>query len=466
MVTIAWEPDAWAEQNFAGCELGDRRRNKRLVKLASQMVARPDESTPDQTEVWGDTKAAYRLMNEEDVTPAAIRAQHCEQTRQTCQPGDAKLIISDTTELDYTSLKETTGLGPIGNGKGRGFFAHSAIMVDAETQVMNGLAAQEFFYRKDPEPGPKPAKNTTRCSPDRESAVWGRVIEAAGTPPAGVSWIHVCDRGADDIEVYHRAIHQGCGFVIRASRMNRIVHTLDGRKLSLANFLNELPPQGERTIDVPAKGKHPARKACLTLRYGEARLPWPKRPTPWLKQLGDQGPLTVRIVELIELNPPKGCTPIRWVLYTTKNVTSVELANQVIKAYEFRWTVEDFHKGWKTGCGVEIRQYTTAEALERIAALTAIVAVRLLQIRTAAKETPEKPAEEVAPIEWVLMLRALRKIPATKPFTIRDFVRHLAGLGGFLMRKRDGEPGWITLWRGTEKLLLCIRGAHIQKRYG
>ena len=34
----------------------------------------------------------------------------------------------------------------------------------------------------------------------------------------------------------------------------------------------------------------------------------------------------------------------------------------------------------------------------------------------------------------------------------------LALLGGFLMRTGDGEPGWITLWRGTEKLLAAIRG--------
>jgi len=26
------------------------------------------------------------------------------------------------------------------------------------------------------------------------------------------------------------------------------------------------------------------------------------------------------------------------------------------------------------------------------------------------------------------------------------------------MRKRDGNPGWLTLWRGLDKLLLAIRG--------
>jgi hypothetical protein len=38
----------------------------------------------------------------------------------------------------------------------------------------------------------------------------------------------------------------------------------------------------------------------------------------------------------------------------------------------------------------------------------------------------------------------------------------LGGLGGHLGRKRDGHPGWITLWRGLEKLLLILRGMEIR----
>ena len=54
MAAILWEPEAWAELEFGECELGDIRRNKRMIKLAVQTAARPDEGTPDQTETWGD----------------------------------------------------------------------------------------------------------------------------------------------------------------------------------------------------------------------------------------------------------------------------------------------------------------------------------------------------------------------------------------------------------------------------
>ena len=36
-----------------------------------------------------------------------------------------------------------------------------------------------------------------------------------------------------------------------------------------------------------------------------------------------------------------------------------------------------------------------------------------------------------------------------------------AKLGGFLGRKGDGEPGWITIWRGWEKLHMLVRGAEL-----
>ena len=186
--------------------------------------------------------------------------------------------------------------------------------------------------------------------------------------------------------------------------------------------------------------------------------------TPWLREHRPSGPLRLRVVELREVSPPQGATPVRWVLYTTANVADVASANRVIGHYEQRPTIEDYHKCWKTGCRVESRQYATAERLERVAGLLSVVAVRLLQLRTAARETPDAPAEDIAPRAWIEMLRTVRKLPAAKLVTIRDFVRQLAGLGGHLLRKGDGEPGWITLWRGYEKLQRLLRGADARGR--
>ncbi len=463
MAAIVWDPQIWAEREFGECELGDRRRNKRLVKMAVQISARPDGTTPDQFETWGDLKAAYRLFDTEDVSFQAIVGPHCRHTRESCIPGDVKLILNDTTELDYSSHRQTQGLGPIGNGGGRGFFVHSGLMVDATTGRIDGMAGQEIFYRP-PVGSKRAAKNTRRRDPDRESAVWGRLMDRISAPPQGVKWVHVCDRGADDYEVFLRAIHHGCGFVIRAARLNRRVETLEGCEQSLAEFIDSLPAQGERDVKVNATSKQPARTARVTLRFGQVAVPVPKVVTPWIKEHLPESPLMLRVVELREHSPPKGCVPVRWVLYTTETASDEGEANWVIGAYEQRPTIEDYHKCYKTGCHVENRQYETAQRLERVAGLLSVVAVRLMQMRTAARETPDRPAEELAPRSWINMLRAVRHIPASRPLTIRDFVRQLAGLGGHMLRKCDGEPGWITLWRGYEKLQLLLRGARAARR--
>ena len=143
-------------------------------------------------------------------------------------------------------------------------------------------------------------------------------------------------------------------------------------------------------------------------------------------------------------------------LWTSLPAGSFEAAWEVLDYYERRWLIEEFHKALKTGCRLEQRQYAAAHRLEAVAGLTSVLAVRLVQLKTLARAQPDLPAEQVVPRQWLLMLRALRQRPQIQ--TLRDFFHHLAGLGGFLLRRRDGDPGWLTLWRGLDKLLLALRG--------
>lgn len=464
MSAVLLEPQAWAAQQFGSCALGDQRRTQRLVKLATQAAARPDGSTPDQTETWADCKAAYRLFDQADVTFAAIIEPHCRQTRAEGEPGSVKLILNDTTQIQIPVRRTVRGLGPTGNGRGQGFFLHSGLMVDAPSGRIEGLAGQRTFYRPAKRPRGLRAKDTHRRSGQSESRIWGELIEAIGSPPADVHWIHVCDRGADDFEVFCRALRQNCGFVIRAGRLNRGIHTPEGQSVPLRDYLDRLPAQGVREIQVGATKKAPARTARVELRFGPLRMPRPRALTPWLRQHAPAEPLPLWVVELREVAPPRGVAAVRWVLYTPAEVASAAQAETVIGHYEQRPTIEDYHKALKTGCRVEHRQYQTAERLERVTGLLSVLAVRLLQLKTAARQTPDRPAREIAPARWIAMLQRVRRQPPDCEITIHQFVRALAGLGGHLGRKRDGEPGWITLWRGFEKLHLLLRGAEAARQ--
>ena len=439
----------WAEENFGGCELGDARRTRRAVKVAQDMAEHPDGSSPAQAEGWSDLKAMYRLFDAEDVTFAALAEPHWRQTRSRAR--GTVLLIGDTMETDFGIHRSVSGLGPTGDGYGLGFFIHSSMMVGAETGEIIGLAGQELFYRQ---PAPEGENSYQAMQRPRESEVWGRVIDLVGQPAEGVQYIHVLDRGADNLDVFCHCRQQRSDWVIRAAQLHRNVKDEDGNSTSLRELLDKQPACGSYEVKVPASDKHPARKARLEVRFAQATVRCQKRQTPYQRSIGFKE-ITQWVVEAREIHPPKGVEPLCWVLWTSLPVNSFADACRVIGYYEKRWLIEEFHKAIKTGCRLEARQYMEAHRLEAVAGMTCVLAVRLVQLKTIAKTQPDLPAARVVPRIWIKVLSALRNKPIV---TVRDFFRHLAGLGGFLMRKRDGDPGWITLWRGLDKLILAVRG--------
>jgi len=56
---------------------------------------------------------------------------------------------------------------------------------------------------------------------------------------------------------------------------------------------------------------------------------------------------------------------------------------------------------------------------------------------------------------WVRVLSIWRHQEVC-PLMLAEFTLALGRLGGHLNRKSDGLPGWITLWRGWERLHTMI----------
>jgi Transposase Tn5 dimerisation domain len=125
--------------------------------------------------------------------------------------------------------------------------------------------------------------------------------------------------------------------------------------------------------------------------------------------------------------------------------------------------VEIDHDVEKNGCSEEQRRFETAERMETAVAVLAVVAVRVLQLRLALDAQPEAPAEQVASAAEVGVLRRWLH-HAQKRFTVADFVRAVARLGGFLGRTGDGPPGVRSLWRGYQRLQDRVLGFHLHDR--
>ncbi len=195
------DPVAWVRQTFASVKLGDKRREKRLLVLAREMVQAPEKSLPKQLHNhWAPLKAAYRLFESSAVSFGALSAPHWQQTQEEAkQQEGVVLMVQDTTELDYGYESATQGLGPIGNGTHVGFFLQTVLAVRAANREVLGIAAQEPFVRE-PAPGRGKGKKESsqqRKNRERESGVWLRGVRAVGRPSGSARVVHVGDSYAD-----------------------------------------------------------------------------------------------------------------------------------------------------------------------------------------------------------------------------------------------------------------------------
>ena len=189
--------------------------------------------------------------------------------------------------------------------------------------------------------------------------------------------------------------------------------------------------------------KQPARIAKLVVAFGALRMPTPSLISPSLRSLKPE-PIPMWVVWVREVDAPNGVDPIQWMLYTSLPVEDLGEAMIVVGHYEKRWLIKEWHKVLKTGCRVEDRQLKTSERLEAMMGLMSVAAVRLFQMKGEAQTSP-CASEEVVPSKYVRSLKALRKIGDQIELTLGRFFRELAQLGGFLRRRSDGEPGWITI---------------------
>ena len=72
----------WAQREFGGVILGDKRRGQRAVKMARSMASEPLGSLPQQMGSWEAQKGAYRLLDNAKVSHAELSEPHWQNTRK------------------------------------------------------------------------------------------------------------------------------------------------------------------------------------------------------------------------------------------------------------------------------------------------------------------------------------------------------------------------------------------------
>jgi hypothetical protein len=447
--------EQWAVQQWGQAQLGDARRTQRAIAMGQALAANPDASLPEQIASWSDLKAAYRLLGEADVSHAALSQPHWEKTCQQAKTTGAGVVlfVQDTSELDYTRHTKTQNLGHIGDGKGKGLMLHSCLAVvpmPDKVEIL-GLAAQRVWRRMEVKRGTE--TRTERAYRRSESDVWAEVVEAIGrapTPETQALWVSVGDRGSDIFSYLRRARVRNWHCLFRVCQ-DRVIWNAKGEKGRLMQVARAMPAMAEKTMVLRGRDGEPKQSVVLQVAWSRVQIVPPVRGTE--RHQVPQPGWCIRVWQAT--NSPDA---LEWILFTTVPISDTHCALAQVDWYATRWVIEEYHKCLKTGCAVERRQLTTAEGLERLLGFLAIVAVRLLQLRTLARSNPAWPAQSYVPQGWLTVLAAKLTLPRP-PSTLGEFWCALARLGGFIGRKNDGKPGWQTLWRGWVRLQDLCWGA-------
>jgi hypothetical protein len=452
----------WSALELRHVDLGDRRLNRRLVKLVDDLLNAPEASVPQAAGDWAATKAAYRFWDNPRVDPDDIRAAHRDSTleRLPGHRGDPLLAIQDTTGFDFTDHPDTVGLGYLAHSKRAGLWLHSALAVTA-AGVPLGLIDQRTWTR-DPATLGKRARRNQKQTAEKESQRWLDALAATEAAlPAGQAVVTVADREADFSDLFAAPRRPGSHLLIRAKPRRRVRHV----ERLLGKAVRAGAAAGTIAVDLRRGDDRPPRRATLTIRFTTLEIAPPsthprREALPHLR-------LTAILAE--EESPPQGQDPVRWWLVTTLPIATLTDAERAVRWYALRWLVERYHYVLKSGCRIERLQLETAERLGRALARYAVVAWRLLWLTYEARRHPEAPCEAVLPREhWQVLHRVAHKTdkaPSSPP-GLRAAVRQIARLGGFLARKGDGEPGVKTIWRGLRRLEDLVTGWKLSQEPG
>lgn len=439
----------WAEEELGEVDLGDRRLNKRLVSIAQAFYARPQANIPQACQTRGETKAAYRFMDHPETSLEMILEPHYEATVARMRREAVILAVQDTTSLNYTAHPATENLGPIGYRKdrGMGLVLHNTMAFNREGTPL-GLLDVQCWARDGADFGKKKRRHSLAIE-EKESYKWlvsfRKVAEAQKQCPQSMV-VSVGDREADIYELFELALSDPSGpkLLIRAEQ-DRLLAEGQGH---LWEKMAQQEVAGIQEIRVPRQKNRPARVARLEVRFGEVTLKPPQR-----KKRRKE--LTLWAVWAREDEAPPTGERIEWMLLTTLPVTTFEEAVEKLAWYTIRWGIEVYHRTLKSGCKVEERQLGHADRIETCLAIDMVVAWRIFHLAKLGRETPDVPCtvffEEA---EWKALVAYVTQNPKppNKPPTLREAMRMVATLGGFLGRKGDGEPGTKSLWLGLQRL--------------
>jgi hypothetical protein len=454
------EADGWIEQELATARIFDGRLRKRMYQVADSFAAQAQALVPQTANgSAAETKGTYRFFKNPRVTMDAVLKGHVEASIERTREHRMVLAVQDTTYLNYTA-QSPDGAGPIGPTNDVGLILHETVAFSLAGTPLGILDAQ--CWARDPKQKGKRAKRNQLPIEQKETINWLRSYRAVAEIQRlcpDTMFVSVGDRESDIFELFDEAARSNDGpkLLVRA-QSSRQRKTLDSAKPDNHDYLWDRmkgqPIAGYQELQIPQKQARPARIAKIEIHHASVLLKPPVR--------SKLQPVQVWAVYAREIDyEPAVKEPIEWMLLTTVPVLSFEDVLERLRWYTLRWGIELFHRILKSGCHIEDRLLEDADSLKKCLAFDLIVAWRIHLLMKVSRETPDLPCTKfLEDDEWKLLHAFLHKeSPPVAAPSLRIAVHMVARLGGFLVSKRNRDPGMTTLWRGLIRLHAMVSGA-------
>jgi hypothetical protein len=436
----------WAEKELESLNLGDRRREKRLIKIVEDLANQPGESVPQACGDVAATTAAYDFWKSPYFQPDEIRLAHQTSTIKRIESHQIILGIQDTTNIDLTHHPKTRDIGYLDSATSFGLKVHSTLAASIDG-VPLGILYQQVWTR-DLENLGIAKKRHQRVIEEKESQRWLDAEQATHKliKPEKIV-VTVADSEADIFELFNQERPENFHLLIRVTHNRKVDHNAK----YLHEAINATLACGQLNVEVKRSPEQQSRIANLTIRFATLEIQVPSNHIR-RKQLN---PVKLQVILAREEEPPEGVSPISWLLLTSLKIKNLSDAAQCVRWYTYRWLIERYHYALKSGCGIEKLQLETGRRIHMALATYSIVAWRLLWLTYEARIHPNTPCDTVLEThEWQALCVTFSQNPDPPkiPPSLREAVRMIAKLGGFLGRTRDGEPGVKTVWRGLKRL--------------
>jgi hypothetical protein len=455
---------------FASADLGDLRRERRLLAIARRLAARPATPFPRALATEADLEGFYRFVRNEEVTCEALLKPHVTATVGRMVGSGEMLAVHDTTEFRFGGTRKD--LGRLGQS-GHGFLGHFTLAVTADgVRAPLGTLAVESWARREPTATAlrkqgKISYAESKAMPNEQNR-WIRGVEAAEATVGGAaSLIHVMDSEADDYDLMAK-LGTGRRWVIRLCYDRLLANVEPGQPTKTKELVARRKVKCKRKVHLSRRRRQPGgnkRRRTRVRKERTASLAISATPVVFArpgKSMNSPMTLPVNIVAVREVNPPLDDEPVEWLLITTEPVETEEQILKIIDFYRGRWVIEEFFKALKTGCAFEKRQLESWHTLQNALGLLIPIAWSLLRLRTVAREEGRTPARAVLTDLELEVLRRASTTPLRQRPTTRDVMLAIARLGGH--HRSNGEPGWQLLGRGYQDLLMMTAGYRLAVR--